>query len=160
MTAYRNLTVNLTKPTTKLDRCAVAIMSVLNANSGQRVYVWDIDKAILNAKADLRLKPMALKALRNMGYAITAAKARHNSWYKLAGTSIEYEDHRQRLVKEMYSCMLTHCRELHGAVSAQPTDLSLNASLSHAQILAISLGTDTAIGKTIPEVMADLAPLP
>ena len=50
MTAYRDLTVDLTTPTTKLDRCAVAILDVLTANTGQRMYVWDVDAAIINAK--------------------------------------------------------------------------------------------------------------
>ena len=162
MTAYRNTRVNVKRPRTQLDYTAAAVLDALNGpNTGTVVYAKTVRAAIVaRTGADVRLTAMAVRGLRNLGYAIIANKARHLSWYKLAGTPVEYEEHRRRVVSEMYSCMLGHCRELAGAVSAQPTDLSLDASLKHAQMLAISLGTDTAVGKTIPEVVAELAPLP
>lgn len=161
MSEYRNLTANLNHPRTQLDRTAVAVVhELMNTPVGVRVPAHQLDAAIRAAGCDVRYKPLAMKALRNQGWAVICVKARQHSWYMLAATATEYEDHRQRVVREGYSQVVTTCRELAGAVSAQPTDLQLGASLKHAQMLAISLGTDTAVGKSIGEVVAEVAVLP
>jgi hypothetical protein len=156
---YRNLICDPVTPVTVLDRTAAGIISILSTRSGAAVPVPDIDTAISAAGGKVRRKVMATKALRNIGYTIITHKARHLSWYKLAGTPTEYEIQRQHVVREAYSRQVSVCRELAGAVAANPSDPSLTASYTHGQMTALSLGTDPAVGMTIPEVIADLVPL-
>lgn len=157
VTAYRNITVNLTEPRSQRDKCAEVIVNVLGTAGGAKVPVGDLDVAISKAGVDLAFKTEAIKALRNMGYPIIARKARHLSWYKMDGTPDEYEDHRKAVVREAYSRQVSICRELAGVLAARPQDVALQACFNHAQLTAIGLGTDVAIGMTIPDVMTDLA---
>jgi hypothetical protein len=157
--SYRNITCNVTRPRSNRDHCARAILDTLAAAGGGAVLAGDLDRSIRAAGAQIRFKVEAVKALRNIGHPVIAHKARHLSWYKLGGTPTEFEDHRQYVVKEAYSRQVSICRELAGIVAAMPNDPALAASYTHSQMTAMSLGTDPAVGMTIPQVMTDLAVL-
>ena len=156
---YKNITCDPMTPGNVLDRTAAGILDALTRQTAVRVTTADVDTAIVAAGGKLHWKPIAVKALRNQGYAIISQKARQNSWYLLAGTPAEYEMHRRAVVQEVYSRQVSICRELAGAVAAQPSDPMLAATLRSAQMCALPLGTDPALGMTMQEVMTDLVPI-
>lgn len=155
---YRNITCDPINPRTQLDWTAVGVLDALNSYVPP-VYTADVDASIVASGGRLARKAEAIKALRNIGYAIISTKARQNSWYMLAGTPDEYEIHRGRVVREAFSAQVSICRELDGAVQVNPTDIVLANSLRSAHMTAITLGTDSAVGMTLAEVVAELAPL-
>jgi hypothetical protein len=157
MSAHRNIKVNITRPRNIRDRTARGIVTALGA--GGRVAVADVNAAIRSSGGKPNYKVDAVKGLRNMGYTIVIRKARHLTWYRLDATPAEQEDQRKTLVRELYSRLVSVVRELAGAVAANPADLSLDASHRHGQMMALALGTDSAVGMTVPEVIADLVPL-
>jgi hypothetical protein len=159
MTIYRDSVCNVTSPRFALDRTAIGVLDALTATTGE-VSFHDVDAAIGRAGGRTDLKSAAVKALRNMGYAIVTHKARHLSWYKLVGTPAEYEHHRSTMVRESYSRTVSVCRELAGAALAMPGDVTLLTVQRYGQMMAVGLGTDPAVGLTITEVVADLDPLP
>ena len=159
-TPYRNITVDPGTGTRIIDYTAEAILDTVAAAPGTRVPVTAIDAAVIANGGRLKLKAAAIKGLRNGGWAITTRRARHLSWYMLDAMPVDYQEQRQLLVQEMYSRQVTICREFAGRVAALPADPTLAITANQAQLVALTLGTDTAVGKTIPEVILDLAPLP
>lgn len=157
MAQYRNITVDINTPTTVRDRTAVGILTAL-LRSGTHVDHATVDSEIVSAGGRVAHKSMAMKGLRNLGFAIVASKARHLSWYRLAATPDEYDDFVRRIVAEAYSQQVTVCRTLAGAVTTTPNNPSLNASHQHAIMAALSMGQQ--MGKTIYEVLAEVDPLP
>jgi hypothetical protein len=159
-TEYRDIVCSPFAPMNQRDQIAAVILDVLSRSTGSEVPAVVVDAELLTAGLPVKRKAEAVKALRNIGFAISSHKHRHLSYYILVGTPIEFEEHRRTVVRELYSRQISVCRELAGAVVQVPGDRNLSDSLRFAQQTAISLGTDAAVGKSIQEVVHDLDPLP
>lgn len=156
---YRDITCSPFSPANQRDEVAAAILDVLTRNTGKEVLNTVIDAELVLRGLPVKRKAEAIKALRNVGFAISSHKHREYSYYVLVGTPAEFEEHRRTVVREMYSRQVSVCRELSGAVVQMPSDAGLADSLRYAQQAAISLGTDPAVGKNIQQVVGDLAVL-
>lgn len=154
-TRYRDVQVNLTNPRTERDRAAAVIMKLLQ--SGQQVLACDVDFALDNVGIHRSYKAHALKGLRNAGYVILASKARHLSWYQLAGTPEEINDMSERYVREWFSAAITLCRLMHSATTTAPSNLILGTAYNHALMTAMTLGT--VLGHTHQQVLDMAQPL-
>lgn len=143
-----------------IDRTAACILDVLTASTGMAVMHDDVDRAILAGGGQVSWKMAAVRALRNCGWVIDIVKGRHLTTYRLAGTPDEVENYRGATVREVYSRIVGVGRMLSGQVAMNPADLVANQSLRMAQLMAITLGGDTAVSRTTAEALADLNPLP
>lgn len=159
--SYRDITCDPISGVRKIDLTAYAILDVLTQSTGLHVPVTDVNAAI-EAKpgADLRWKSAARKALHNIGYVIDIDQHRQNTTWCLAATSDEVETYRTRVMRAVYSQVVTTGRMLSGQVVARPNDMIAAMSLRTTQLTAITLAGDTAVGRTTAQALADLDPLP
>lgn len=155
MSGRMNVTVDVVNPRTTLDWTAVG---VLNALQGQGwVFTQTVKAEILVTGGDPMYMPTAVKALRNMGYALPAIKARHESRYRLDATPAEMEDWRNARTVDAYSMQLTLTRSLAGALSQSPRNPLLSAYHAAAEGATIQMGR--AQGIPLTQIVADLTPL-
>jgi hypothetical protein len=151
----RDITVDLNNPRSVLD---VTAIGVLNALQGQSwVFTQVVDVEILHAGGNPRYKPMAVKALRNLGYSIAAVKARQESRYRLNAQPTEMDDWRKAILLDSFSAQLSVWRSLNGAVATRPNDPMLVAALSAAETAVIQTGRTR--GMTFAEIAVALTPL-
>ena len=154
---FRNVKVNVVEPTTVTDRTAVVLLATLNADPTNEVFACDVHAAVQAAVGTTREIPKAMKALRNMGYPISAKKARHESWYILAGTPLQYAEFADRIASEHYSQTISAVRALHIVLANNPNDALIAAAHSGLQMSAIALGQKC--GMTMQEVVDEFQPI-
>lgn len=152
----RDVTVDLANPHAVLDFTAIGI---LNALQGQGwVFTQVVDAEILQAGGSPRYKAIAVKALRNHGYAVAAIKARQDSRYRLDATPTEMSDWRDAIVGDAFSASLSVTRSLAGALSHRPTDRILTAAYAASQGAVIQMGL--TIGMPLADITQALTVLP
>lgn len=160
MAHYRDITCDPISGTRVIDYTASAILDVLTASLGAPVNCHDIDRAIVSGGGQLNCKPHARKALANVGYVIDVEKRRQYTSWRLAGTPDEIEEHRGRVMQEVYSRTVSLGRMLSGQLAYNPADAVAIQSHRMAELLAITVGGDPAVGRTATQALADLDPLP
>lgn len=154
---YRNIHVNLTNPVSITDHTAVALLNILRNAAGQmaahdvhfRVGQWP--------GADAEYIPKAIKALRNMGQPICGVKARHHSFYVLAGTPQQYADFAERISSEQYSQCISAVRSLHIVLQGPQPDPLMIAAHNAMQLSAMTLGQKC--GLTLQEIVSEFQPI-
>lgn len=158
MGEYRNITANIGRPRTLLDKTARAILLTLNGAT-RPLTADDFRRNITRRGGDPRYQGDGVKALRNMGYRIECTKARHHTKWWIDPTPVEAAAARERRIRESYSAVVSAARSLAGHLLAMPGDATVVATHKRSVQSAIDLGTDVAMGMTIAEVVADCEPL-
>lgn len=147
--------VDLNNPHSVLDFTALGILSALQGQSW--VFTQVVDAEILQSGGNPRYKAVAVKALRNHGYAVAAVKARQDSRYRLDASPGEMRNWRNAIVGDAFSASLSVTRSLGGALSRRPNDPVLTAAHAASQGAVIQMGL--TIGMPLADITAALAPL-
>jgi hypothetical protein len=156
--SYLDLTVNLEQPENITDWTATVMLAELRADRTGEVFTAQIkDACESHPEASSEYISAAVKALRNLGFAITTHKARHLSWYTLATEPGQIEEHHQRIAREQYSERVSWVRSMHEAAHDPTSPPSLLALYSEGQMQAMGLGR--LVGLTPSEVVEDCTPL-
>lgn len=154
---YRNVSVDLVNPSSITDHTALALIDVLS-NSPIEVSAVDVhDFVVQYPGADPAYIAKAVKALRNMGYAISAVKARHLSCYMIAGTPIQYARYADRIASEHYSQCISAVRAMDVLVQQPQPDPLILAAHNAMQLSAMTLGQKC--GLTLQEIVAEFQPI-
>jgi len=159
MRKYRDVTCDPITGVRLIDLTAAAILDILTTNSGSTVLVRDVDAAIIANSGKVSWKMAAVKALQNQGWVIDIDSRRHLTTYRLAGTPAEIEDYRTRRMAAIYSQSVTIGRFLNAQLRMRPLDPTAIDTSRRAELLAIAIGADPAVGKNAARVLADLVPL-
>ena len=153
---YRNTTVNVTTPRRVLDHTAVAVLQCMNSHVGRQVLHDDLKSCVAaHPGARVDLIAQAIKGLRNMGYPMLSTKARHLSWYTLAGTPDEFAAFAKRVCSEAYSEAVSTVRALRTAQANMPLDLLIGRAIGDMESAAIALG-QRGPGLSTSEIVAEL----
>ena len=124
---------------------------------GTWVHYLDVRQAVIDNGGGIKWIPEAAKRLRDMGFPITVdQKAQYTQWCCYPSDAEQQRNH-ERILRDTYSEFISTHRALAGAQAAAPT-LATYRVLPHVESAAISAGR--ALGKTLAEIAADLAPLP
>jgi hypothetical protein len=156
----RNLTVDLTRPTTKLGKTCEAILDLLTSRPG-RVSSQEFREHLTDQVGTDRFRFDALKALGNQGHPIIC----HHMPYGKAdflyvGTISEYEECKGLVVERGFSELLTLVRKLRGLAAVIGVDDPRRAALvDQAQMLLVMMGQNLPEPLSMEQVIKECQPL-
>lgn len=160
MTEYANVTCDWRRPRTSLDFTARAIYRLVTQRRGQEYLVADVWTAIQQTPgAEVYLRLMAVKALRNMGYPILIKRAGSMTTYFYATTEPQLRMYRETAMKEHWSRFKSIVRAAQGMANASPNDVGLAQQLRLAQMFGLSIATDPGVGLSIVDALQEMQPI-